>query len=255
MSIRKQQYISTWIALISIITAATVLLLVPAFLSLAPGISTLIAFIAWGLAVVPAVFLFLSGSRGSLAKMIHTKKATGAMDEQSFKRPTIHGDKETLDIQSLAGKITRRTDPRQPPEKWGREIIRLFVSELEIMSGIFYCRDEQNIFTSLATYAFPHSEEPRRFTEGEGLNGQAAKNGQVEVIRNIPDQYTTVFSGLGSGKPSWLAFIPLVVNEQTRVLIEVAGFRWSDENLEQLFQVLARQLSEKIQAAELDMKL
>ncbi|MDT8432402.1 MAG: hypothetical protein RQ746_12845, partial [Bacteroidales bacterium] len=74
MGIRKQQYIFTWIALISIITAATVLLLIPSFVSLSAGMRTLIAFIAWGLTVVPAIFLFLAGSRGTLAKMIRTKE-------------------------------------------------------------------------------------------------------------------------------------------------------------------------------------
>ncbi|MDT8432403.1 MAG: GAF domain-containing protein, partial [Bacteroidales bacterium] len=94
-----------------------------------------------------------------------------------------------------------------------------------------------------------------RFVEGEGLNGQVAKNGQVQVIRNIPDHYATVFSGLGSGKPAYLAIIPLVANEHTLAVIEVAGFRWSDDNLEQLFHVIARTLSEKIQAADQEQKL
>jgi hypothetical protein len=255
MSIRKQQYIFTWIALISIIAAATALLLIPAFRSLPVGIRTLIGFIAWGLAVVPAVFLFLAGSRGTLAKMIHSKKGPEPGTRASFSPSSASPDKEPLNVQSVAGKISRRTDPRQAPEKWGKEFLNMLVSEIEIMAGIFYYRDEQNTFTSLATYALPHSEGPRRFVEGEGLNGQAAKNAQVQVIRNIPDQGVTVFSGLGSGKPSYLAFIPLVANGKARAVIEIAGFRWSDDNLEQLFQVIARKLSEKMEAAEQDKTL
>ncbi|MDF1572501.1 MAG: GAF domain-containing protein [Bacteroidales bacterium] len=255
MGIRKQQYIFTWIALISIITAATVLLLIPSFVSLSAGMRTLIAFIAWGLTVVPAIFLFLAGSRGTLAKMIRTKEVPESDTDTPLNRSLVSGQKETMNIQSVAGKITRRTDPRQPPGQWGRELINMLVSEIEIMSGLFFYRDQQDTFTALATYAFPHNEAPRRFVEGEGLNGQVAKNGQVQVIRNIPDHYATVFSGLGSGKPAYLAIIPLVANEHTLAVIEVAGFRWSDDNLEQLFHVIARTLSEKIQAADQEQKL
>ena len=255
MGIRKQQYIFTWIALISIITAVTVLLVIPAFTSLPAGMRTLIAFIAWGLAVVPAIFLFLAGSRGTLAKVMRSKEPAESVSETPRDRHPVPGEKETMDLQSVAGKITRRTDPRQAPGKWGKEVINMLVSEIEIMSGLFFYRDQQDTFTALATYAVPHNEAPRRFTEGEGLNGQVAKNGQVQFIRNIPDQYATVFSGLGSGKPAYLAIIPLVANERTLAVIEVAGFRWADDNLEQLFQVIARKLSEKIQAADQEQKL
>ena len=255
MGIRKQQYIFTWIALISIILSVTFLLVITAFALLPAGIRTLTGFIAWAMAVVPAIFLFLAGSRGTLVKMLYRGEDPESVAETPGNLPPAPGDKKTMDIHSVAGKITRRTNPRQAPGQWGREIINMLVSEIEIMSGLFFYRDQHDTFTAMASYAFPHNEAPRQFVEGEGLNGQVAKNGQVQVIRNIPEQYGSVFSGLGSGKPAYLAIIPLVVEEHTIAVIEVAGFRWSDENLEQLFHVIARMLSEKIQAADQEQKL
>lgn len=250
MRIIKRQYIFTWIALVAVIFAATVLLLLPSFTSMASALKKLVAFIAWGLVVVPAIFLFLKGSKNTLARIIQMEEDPEPAGASSEKLTPEPGENKALDIKTVAGKITRRTDPAQPPGIWGKQLIDILVTEIEIMSAIFYYRDQEDSFASVATYATPHSKDSFHFKEGEGLNGQVAKNGQVQVLRTIPEQYAKVFSGLGSGSPAYLAIVPIVVGERTIALLEVAGFRWAEDPLEQMFHVMAHHFSEQIAAAK-----
>lgn len=245
MKVRKQRYIFTWIALTSVIIAATFLLLRSSFDTMDPAVRLLSSFIAWFLIVVPAIFLFISGSGGSLEQMAGTMSKAQPVAASQGGEPMEAHERKSLDIKLVAGKITRRIDLHQPPDIWGRQLIDMLVSELEIMTAIFYSRDQDGQFTSLATYATQGSTGPIRFNEGEGLNGQAARNGQVQVIRTIPDEYAEVFSGLGSGKPAYIALIPIVDGDQSIALLEVAGYRWADDPLEQLFHIIARDITEK----------
>ncbi len=42
---------------------------------------------------------------------------------------------EQLDIQGIAKKIVRRVTPNDDPEKWGLQLLKQLVSEIEIESG------------------------------------------------------------------------------------------------------------------------
>ena len=250
MRIRKRQYRFTWTAFVSVIFSATLLLILPSFHSLSTTTKAILSFILWGWIVLPSFYLFVTGSRRALVRMIHSSETE--LSKAVEKPPVgagIHKGEE-LNIQGVAGKIVRRTDTDLPPEKWAEDFISLCVSELEIMSAVCYQRTENNLFESIATYAFPHDHPPPGFGEGEGLNGQVAMDRQLQVLRTLPDKHQEVFSGLGKTRPSYLVILPLVVDNQSEYIIEVAGFRWADSNLEQLFQRVANGLAEKLMARE-----
>lgn len=243
MKSSKREYIFSWIALgITIAGATLLLLLAGSENSTATG--PLLLF-AWAVTVSAALFLFVIASG-----MILRKSAIEQPSEEKIRHfrsdKKTAGKKELFDIQGTAGKIVRRLSINDSPKEWGSQLLHLLVAELEIMSGIFYHKNDQNLFESLSTFAYPNPTEPYTFTEGEGLTGQAAKNRQVAIFRSIPDEYRAVFSGLGSGKPSYLAVVPILIENEPVAVIEIAGFRWAEENLEQFFQIIARELAEKI---------
>ena len=63
------------------------------------------------------------------------------------------------------------------------------------------------------------------FNFGEGLVGSVAKEGRSLYIDALPHGYITVFSGLGSASPTFLAVIPLRSNDETKGVLEIALFR------------------------------
>lgn len=246
MSHNKPEYIVIRVAIALLVVSVTLLLVFSAG-NLQP--LAVLLFSTWILAVASGVYLFIFASKWILSQKAEAIATETAASSEKRDVPA-RNEPAHLDIQSLAGKIVRRISSGADPEKWGTELLSYFVSEIEIMSGIVYLKNSENLFTAVATYAYPHSQPPFTFIEGEGITGQVAKNRQVAVYRSIPDNYRKVFSGLGSSKPAYLGILPVILNDTTIAVIELAGFRWAEENLEQLFQIVARELTGKLPQAD-----
>jgi len=244
MSRSNRQYILTWIAVIVLIASTLTLVIV--------GLHTKLSYhfifpLCGLLSIAAGIFLFLKASAFALQNF--RKQLAEELNEKTSTRQKTTEERrelEELDVHGVAKKIVRKINPADNPELWGKELLSLLVNELELMSGIFYYKNQEEVFNAAATFAYPHTREPYSFREGEGLTGQAVKNKQAVIYRSIPDSYSKVFSGLGSGKPSYLAIIPLLLGDSVIAAIEAAGYKHSDENLEQLFQVVSRELAIKI---------
>lgn len=62
------------------------------------------------------------------------------------------------------------------------------------------------------------------FTFGEGLVGRVAKEGNTLYIDKLPEGYITIFSGLGSSSPTYLAIVPLKIENEVKGVLELAVF-------------------------------
>lgn len=247
MSRSNRQYKLTWVVLIILIISTAILVV----LSILTQFSyPLISALSGLLIIASGIFLFLKASEFSL-QSIQEESGTEEENKSSarIKNKEEKSELEQLDIHGVAKKIVRRVNTADDAENWGKQLLAILVTEIELMSGIFYYKNKEELYISGGTFGYPHSQEPASFKEGEGLTGQAVKNGQVVIYRNIPDTYSNVFSGLGCGKPAYLAIIPIIVDDEGIAVIEVAGFRHAEENLEQLFQVVSRELAQKIKEA------
>ncbi|MEX0982035.1 MAG: GAF domain-containing protein [Bacteroidales bacterium] len=250
MNKKKRNYLLGWIALVTLILGALLLLLIAGSDT---SISFILLLLLWIMVIAPAIYLFVSATDRFLKEM-RNETPSGEVVSPSRSGKRISAKQESFDIKGAAAKIVRRIDPTGDPKKWGGQLLKLLVTELEIMSGIFYHITATRTFESFSTYAYPHTSEPYSFREGEGLTGQAVKNRQVTILRSIPDDYMAVFSGLGSGKPAYLAIVPILSANEPVAVVEIAGFRWSEENLEQFFQIITRELTEKISSGSSDGK-
>ena len=153
--------------------------------------------------------------------------------------------KRTMDFAAIARKIVRRTPENAALDELGKGLLKNLARELEIMSGIFYL-EKNGSFEAVSNYALVGSHQPYTFTSGEGLTGQAARNQQLMVISQIPEGYTEVYSGLGKAMPSYLAIVPLIHKGKTIALIECTGYKYSPQEIENMFRILARELMNKL---------
>jgi CHASE3 domain sensor protein len=74
-----------------------------------------------------------------------------------------------------------------------------------------------------------YAYEKRKFIEkkidlGVGLTGQAFLEGEPMLLKQIPQGYTTITSGLGDATPTFLAIVPMKADEQVVAIIELATF-------------------------------
>ncbi len=247
MKFKIVTYSLSWLALSLLIVGATIGLIV-SFQQLEPGGYHIVFLsLAWIIVVASGIYLFIFASKEILRRELE-KKESELPDSKAVikKERQAKSETEGLNIDPVARKIVRRTSSEKEPSEWGNELLKMLAAELEIMSGVFYFRNKKNLFESLATYALSHIQQAYTFEEGEGLSGQAALNKQNSVYTTIPDEYTEVCSGLGKVKPTYLAMIPIVVKEKCIAVIECTGFKYTGAEIEQLFQIVARELSAKI---------
>lgn len=242
MTLKNKKYLSTWIAISILIVAATASLLRPYLNITNDLIKISIDLVSWVMIISAAIYLFIIASNASIQKNLSQTKP----DKEHFpeRKKTSRTESKHLDIQTVARKINRKVRPNDDQNKWSKQLLTALVSEIEIMSGVVYFRNSKGLFEVKASYSIPHSGEPYTFKEGEGLSGQAAANHAVTIYSDIPADYTKVFSGLGSGNPKYIAMIPIILNEKCIALIEIAGFRWMPNELEQLFNLISKDLAE-----------
>lgn len=121
-------------------------------------------------------------------------------------------------------------------EKYCDKILVNFAKNFNIVQGLFFLYDKNTqIYKTKGTYAFYSEEAFREFELGVGLTGQVAKNKTFLCINNVPEQYIKIISGLGSSSPNFLTIFPIIYEEQTIGIIEVASFEKISDELEKLF--------------------
>lgn len=99
--------------------------------------------------------------------------------------------------------------------------------------GLFTVEDdvEGNAYLKLGgCYAYDRKKfMEKQLDLEEGLLGQAYLEKDVIYLKDIPDNYVNITSGLGQANPKSLLIAPMIVDEKVNGLIEIAAF----QNLEQ----------------------
>ncbi|MEY3415981.1 MAG: hypothetical protein RL060_92 [Bacteroidota bacterium] len=95
--------------------------------------------------------------------------------------------------------------------------------------GLFVVNDmnPKDCFLELmACYAWDKKKHlNKRVDAGEGLVGQVWQEAELIYITEIPENFVTITSGLGTANPKYLLIVPLTVNGETFGVIEIASFK------------------------------
>ncbi|MCS7017816.1 MAG: GAF domain-containing protein [Cytophagales bacterium] len=84
---------------------------------------------------------------------------------------------------------------------------------------------------AIAGFALMQPLPTEAFAYGEGFVGQAAQAGKPIYLHPVPQDYIPVQTGLGKAQPASLLFLPVVANNQTWGVIELAFFQQVSEKL------------------------
>jgi Ca2+/Na+ antiporter len=142
------------------------------------------------------------------------------------------------------------TDKLLSIEKIMGVLLKNFSKTFEIIAGIAYQNDEKTqSFICCNTFAIDKAIEIAPFKSGEGFCGQAIKDKEVKIIKNIPPEYFEAASGLGSSKPQFLYILPVSTEEKIIGLFELATFKeidivkiWPDINEKMIVLLKDRKL-------------
>lgn len=132
-------------------------------------------------------------------------------------------------------------------EKYSERILSAVAKELNAAQGLFFIKNsETETYKLEGRYAYFSEELPHDFIEGEGLSGQVAKDQTVLNITDIPADYITIVSGLGSGQPTSVLFVPAIHKGVTVGVIELASFQNVTADEVDLLNQITTQLGESI---------
>jgi hypothetical protein len=245
----RVQYILTWVALGVLLCSALLLVALSWNRILAPASAPSVLVMLWFFISASGIYLFMLAVKKAHRQWIDEERRSQESNDEKLQRARHRKDptkeSQELDFPSAARKLIRRVNEDEPLEEAGKGLLKNLARELEIMSGLFYLR-KKGRFEVAASFAVSSSNGPVPFKEGEGLNGQVAKNQQVMVLTNLPEEYLEVYSGLGGAKPGYVALVPFIHKNKTIALLECSGYKYDPHDIENLFRILARDLMEKL---------
>ncbi|MDJ1491579.1 GAF domain-containing protein [Cytophagaceae bacterium DM2B3-1] len=205
-----------------------------------------------GVTLVTLAILLLSRNNGEV-QVVYVKKS----EEKQYGLDTSDDDQDEMgknhNASSMESILAEQSRDLKPVfEKLLSSVCR----ELEASQAIIFVAkryEGKRILELFATYAY-HIAESKTFHYefGEGLAGQAAKEGKQVVIKNIPDGYVTVLSGLGKASPAELLIAPVIYDEQVVAVVEIASFKRFTRSDEALVTEVTRLISNRINSQFLE---
>ncbi len=173
-----------------------------------------------------ALVVLLLNNRSSDVQVVYVKKNEESMyglDKSASEHNEETGQRDIRVVESCLN------DQGQNVKSVFEKALTLICRELEASQAALFVAKQyegKRILELFATYAY-HIAESKTFHYefGEGLAGQVAKEGKLVTIKNIPEGYITILSGLGKASPAELIIAPVHYQEQVVAVLEIASFK------------------------------
>jgi len=123
------------------------------------------------------------------------------------------------------------------------KVLAYLVKYLKANQGALFIADESETKNEQLTMTACYAYDKKKFLEktirpGQGLVGQTYLEKKTTYLKEIPQNYVAVTSGLGEATPGHLLIVPLIVNENIEGVLEVASFKeFSNDAIEFLERV------------------
>ena len=137
----------------------------------------------------------------------------------------------------------------QQAEQLGANVLKKLAEYLNAPVGAFFVRDGSG-FRRVAVYGVPpESTTVEKFAPGDGLLGQVAKDRQIFIVSDIPDNYLTFGSALGQSKPRHLAICPASGDGVVNTVFELGFLQPPSEAITELLERVSEMISVAVRSA------
>lgn len=135
-------------------------------------------------------------------------------------------------------------------------VMRHLVDYLEVNQGAIYILNEQdsnNKFFEMKSAVAYNREKYLKVNFGltEGLVGRCAFEKLPVYLKEIPEEYIRLTSGLGGAEPNYLLLVPLVINEKVMGVIELASFNEIPQYQIDFLQTLGENIASTISSVRI----
>lgn len=110
------------------------------------------------------------------------------------------------------------------------ELVKNLIRFLDANQGGFFITETdakgRKYLNLLSSYAYDRKKFADKQIEwGEGILGTCAEEQKKIYMTDIPNNYLSITSGLGKSNPKNLLIVPLIHNNETKGIIEIASFQ------------------------------
>jgi GAF domain-containing protein len=177
-------------------------------------------------------------------KQIDNGNVRGSESELLYVRESEHHNNSEKLI------VKKSLDPKMSLQQFSGKLLSFLAVEKEISQAVFFIAEMKNgnpVLRLISAYAHHSPEDNDKTIEfGEGFPGQAAKDGKMVIINDIPEGYMSIESGLGKSSPVSLIIFPVKHNDKVLAVIELASFHKFTQKDEQFFEELSPAIAEQI---------
>lgn len=142
--------------------------------------------------------------------------------EKEVEEKVKEADVLSFNLNKLGEEIGKHEDW----ESFGMALLNALSSQLEVVTGMVYMyKQDEDIYSSVSTFAYYSDNKPADFKSGDGLSGQVVKDNKAIFLSEIPNGYINIVSGLGKHEPNHMAIIPIYKNSKVIGVVELASFK------------------------------
>jgi CheY-like chemotaxis protein len=135
-----------------------------------------------------------------------------------------------------------------PLERLADNVVRYLAQYLDAQVGAVFIA-EGSAYRRVGVYALPPGDAAV-VRPGDGLTGQAVKNGGPMHVRDVPPDYLKVASGSGAAQPAELLIAPAALDGRAYGVVELGFFGKVDGRKGELLHRIAEPLAAAIRASK-----
>jgi len=193
------------------------------------------------------ILVMLLIKKSQLQEQLNEKKEIVIENISKETEEVVENVSEDINVEYYLKKLIPKEDSKMNLKKYTEKILSNFAKEFDIVQGLFFIKDKNTGEFSIAgKYAYFGETEPENFKIGETLSGQVAKNMNILYLSEIPENYVTILSGLGSSSPNQLIIVPVINNNETIAIIEFASFKEFKKSTQKLLEAVSLKIGESL---------
>lgn len=150
------------------------------------------------------------------------------------------------------GNITRRHDDRT---KLYDQALSFIIKYTSVNLGTLFVSDDRDASKRTLQRVAVHAYGRKKYINGsiragEGLAGQAFLERELIMMKEVPDDYLKIESGLGEAQPSFIIVSPLIVDDEPYGVLELASFKDIEEYKINFITSISQELASVIKISQ-----
>ncbi|MGB0942855.1 MAG: response regulator [Marinomonas sp.] len=150
-----------------------------------------------------------------------------------MKKDAIKLEQSALIKESLNG-LNDAMSGEQNISQMSQSILGYLAPILGAQQGALFLAREDQAYTLTGSYALSRGESAKqKYEKGEGLVGQVIADKKVLIVRDVPENYLILDSGLGTSEPKMIVLYPILFEGELLAVMELASLgSFTDQQFE-----------------------